>query len=147
MKKIVFTEAVYAIFVFLFLYTGISKLAHHGMFQGHLNSSAFPLLRNYSLFVSWFIPILELVIVLGLLVQRWRRPALWASFLLMLIFTVYIAVTLMIGGKLPCNCGGVITEMTWPQHLDFNIVLTILAAIGLFLRRGIQQYTLERKVI
>jgi len=37
--------------------------------------------------------------------------------------------------ELPCSCGGVLQEMSWQQHLVFNIVFTLLALLAAILER------------
>jgi len=32
---------------------------------------------------------------------------------------------------LPCSCGGVIRELSWRDHLFFNVCFTVLAAVGI----------------
>mgnify|MGYP001346109640 CR=1 FL=1 len=33
----------------------------------------------------------------------------------------------------PCSCGGVLLQMSWQQHLVFNIVASLLALAGITL--------------
>jgi len=37
--------------------------------------------------------------------------------------------------NLPCSCGGVLQQMTWNQHLIFNVVFTLLALFAIWLTR------------
>nr|WP_276834881.1 MauE/DoxX family redox-associated membrane protein [Chryseobacterium cucumeris] len=53
------------------------------------------------------------------------------SFVLMLIFTGYIALLLSKSKNLPCSCGGILEKMSWNQHLYFNIGCVTLSAIAL----------------
>jgi hypothetical protein len=38
---------------------------------------------------------------------------------------------LIVKNDLPCSCGGVIQQMTWQQHILFNVVFIILSRIGI----------------
>lgn len=133
LKKII-PFAVSIFFVILFCYAAISKVLDFENFQ--LQISASPLLNGFSQFLPYTIIIVE-VIIAGLLCYRKTRTiGLKGSFILMLIFTGYIALLLRTSKNLPCSCGGILEKMSWNQHLYFNIgcvVLTIIA-LGLNLK-------------
>ena len=93
-----------------------------------------PLLTNMSGFVSWFIPIIEIIIALLLAIPKYRLPGLYGSFALMTMFTAYIIAILNFSTKIPCSCGGVLELLGWKEHLVFNIVFVILAGIGIWLQ-------------
>ncbi len=114
--------------ILLFVYTAISKYSDMSGFQASLEES--PLIGQYSVPVSYLLPLLELIIAVLLLIPKTRLPGLFASFWLMLAFTLYIGYMLVFTPDLPCSCGGIISEMTWPQHLIFNIFFTLLAFAG-----------------
>ncbi|MFI8378863.1 MauE/DoxX family redox-associated membrane protein [Leeuwenhoekiella sp. NPDC079379] len=65
-----------------------------------------------------------------LLVSKTRRLGLLGSAVLMSVFTVYIAGMMLFIPELPCSCGGIINDLTWSQHLLFNLVFTALAIYG-----------------
>ena len=125
------TEIISAFFILLFVYTATSKLLTHKTFLISLNKS--PLLSIASGFLSWTIPAIEIAISILLFVPRFRRTGLLFSFSLMTLFTVYIAYMLMTSSHLPCSCGGVISKLTWQQHLWLNVFLTMLAASAIYL--------------
>jgi putative oxidoreductase len=54
----------------------------------------------------------------------------------MLLFTFYILYMLLFEKHLPCSCGGVLKEMTWKQHLVFNLFFTAIAFTGLKILPG-----------
>jgi len=101
----------------------------HETFIIQLNKS--PLLADYSGAVSWFIPLLELFITVLLLFRITRLPGLLASFSLMILFTFYIIAILGFSEYIPCSCGGILSKMTWGQHLVFNAAFCVLAVIGI----------------
>lgn len=86
---------------------------------------------SYAALVAWAIPLIELVISGLLFIPQKRGMGLYASFALMLVFTTYLSYMILFSSHLPCSCGGVLQQMTWPQHLWFNIGFTILAAAGI----------------
>ncbi|SHM57674.1 Methylamine utilisation protein MauE [Chitinophaga jiangningensis] len=129
MKKNWFVEIVAFLIAALFIYTGIMKFREHDVFRFAIGNT--PVLKPISSVLAWGLPALELVIAVLLLVPALRRKGLYAAFGLMIAFTVYIAANLIFASKLPCNCGGVLQQMTWPQHLVFNIVVTAAAGLAL----------------
>ena len=134
--KNTFIEIVCYLFILLFLYTGGMKLISHHNFYLALNDS--PLMYRYSAIVSWIIPILELAIVACLTIPKLKKIGLYASLILMALFTIYVAynVFFLTHMKRPCTCGGIIQDMSWSQHLVFNTVFTLLALLAtLFYRQ------------
>lgn len=129
MKKIWFVEIVAFLISALFIYTGIMKLREHDVFRFAIGNT--PVLKPMASALAWALPVLELLIAVLLLVPALRRKGLYAAFGLMIAFTIYIAANLVFASKLPCNCGGVLQQMTWPQHLVFNIVVTAAAGLAL----------------
>ena len=125
-----------ALFILLFVYTATSKLL--GMLAFHNTIAQFPLLQRYSLAISWFIPISELIIAVWLFFPLTRILGLYASLGLMTLFTVYIAFAMVYSSHLPCSCGGVISKMTWKQHLLFNLFFIGVAVTGIVLQRKYQ---------
>ncbi|MGC4038399.1 MAG: hypothetical protein QM764_20715 [Chitinophagaceae bacterium] len=134
--------------IFLFTYTGINKLIHHTLFYNTINIATG--IQPISVLIAWAVPVIELMIAIALFMAQINtrftgsklktynvelRTPLLASFIIMTIFTIYIAVMLGFSNKLPCSCGGVISELSWTQHLVFNIILSVLCYIGWRLAR------------
>lgn len=116
--------------IFLFTYTGISKLIdHEGFLSSILQSS---IIRNHAIILSWFIPALELLIAAMLLSEKYRKPGLLISLALMIIFTLYITYMILFVPHLPCSCGGVLKELSWSNHILFNSVFILLIITALF---------------
>lgn len=122
-------ELIVAALLILWIYTGISKLYDFQNFKSQLEKS--PFIANYSTLIAYTLPIGEVLLGLLLVLKFTRRIALFISFGLMLAFTGYIYIMLHFAYDLPCSCGGVISKMTWNQHLWFNIGYTLLALIGI----------------
>ena len=123
-------EIITAIFILLFVYMATSKLLSHQKFVISLNKS--PLLSFASGLLSWTIPAIELLISILLFLPYYRKLGLLASFAIMILFTVYIAYTLIASSHLPCSCGGMISTLNWQQHLWLNVFLTLLAATAIY---------------
>lgn len=131
------------LFIILFAHTGFSKLFDIDTFQFAMWKAE--LLRPYYIPLSYTIPITEIVISIllafsyikiGKLKFPSRKIGLFASLLLMLSFTGYLGYSLLFhAGHLPCTCGGIISGMTWKQHLVFNVVFSLLAFRAILLNR------------
>ena len=127
------TEIISAFFILLFVYTATSKLLSHQTFVINLKKS--PLIAFASGFLSWAIPSIEIIIAVLLFFPRFRRLGLLASFGLMTVFTIYIAYMLLTSSHLPCSCGGVISKLSWKEHLWLNVLFSVLAAFSLCLQQ------------
>jgi hypothetical protein len=125
-----FTDLIAALFILLFVYTASSKLMQLQHFMDVLKNS--PLVGDYAGSISVVLPLIELVTAILLFLPRTRKEGLLLSLLLMILFTVYISYMLLFNAHLPCSCGGVISRLSWKEHLLFNVVLTVIAAITVF---------------
>jgi len=126
-------EIIAALFILLFLYTGISKIREHTSFRIALSQS--PLLGSTAGLLSWLLPITEIITASLLLFPITRKHGLMISLGLMSLFTIYIAFMVFFIPSLPCSCGGVLKELNWNQHLSFNIFFTALSIIALWLTK------------
>lgn len=115
--------------IFLFTYTGVTKLIGHSFFKSSILQS--PIISNYATVISWLIPLLELSIVVMLSFAKYRQKGLLFSLLLMTVFTVYIIYMILFIPHLPCSCGGILKELSWSSHLLFNSFLVLLILISL----------------
>lgn len=123
-------ELTAALFILLFVYTGITKLIDQNSFRGVISRS--PLIGQWATFLSWTLPIIELSAALLLLIPKTKKLGLWISLGLMILFTGYIGYMLLFSDHLPCSCGGVLQQLTWLQHLEFNILFTLLSALSIW---------------
>lgn len=115
--------------IFLFTYTGISKLIDHDNFYTSIMLS--PVIHAQASIIVWLVPVVELLIVTLLFSSKYRQTGLICSLLLMIVFTVYIAYMVFLIKDLPCSCGGVIKELSWSNHILFNSVFILLITISL----------------
>jgi uncharacterized membrane protein YphA (DoxX/SURF4 family) len=121
-------------FILLFIYAATSKLIDFETFTVQLAQS--PLLSAYTASIAWLVPAIEIAIAVLLSFPQFRTPALYAAFTLMVMFTAYIFIILNYSDFIPCSCGGVLEELSWTQHLIFNIVFIALAAFALFFSKN-----------
>jgi putative oxidoreductase len=122
-----------ALLILLFLYTAASKLAGIEAFTSFMVEVGFN--RFWSVAFAWIVPLSEMGVVILLFFQNTRLAGLYASFLFMLVFTVYTGYMLMFVPDRPCSCGGVIASLTWPQHLIFNVFFLTLSLIAVWLQK------------
>jgi hypothetical protein len=121
-----------SLFIFLFVYTAVSKLFQFELFQSTLYKS--PLIGERAGFIAYSLPVIELFVAALLFFNRTLNFGFYLSFLLMVLFTAYISYMLLFEKNLPCSCGGILYILTWRQHLIFNCLFTGLAFIGILCR-------------
>lgn len=131
MKKTVIIEVICFLFIVLFMYAAIIKLLDYEKFKAQIGQS--PLLTAFSGWVVWVVPMIEIVLALLLMTQRFRLMALYGAFNLMIIFTAYIVAILQFSEYVPCSCGGVLTRLGWTEHLIFNMFFVLLGLMGIIL--------------
>jgi uncharacterized membrane protein YphA (DoxX/SURF4 family) len=133
MKRSAIAEIIALGFVTLFLYTGISKLIDYTTFKEQIALS--PILQPIAPFMAWILPLVEIVVAIQLFIPSWRLKGLYASFALMIIFTIYVGILLLTNVHLPCSCGGIIALLSWKQHLLVNSICVGLVLFGISLER------------
>lgn len=113
-------------YVFLFAYTGYSKLLDHVPFTRGI--ARVPVLGHFPEAIGWGVPILELVLALGMVVpkERVQRVSFGISVILMAIFTLYLLLMVSLVKEKLCHCGGVIGSLGWTEHLMFNAAILAL---------------------
>lgn len=110
--------------IFVFAYTGLDKLIHHEFFRVQLLSHH--LLKNYSILISWGLPIVEVIVALLMFFHTSRRIGLLIGLSLMCVFTAYLLYLVKTTPHLPCSCAGIFSFMSWNTHIIFNIVCALL---------------------
>lgn len=130
------------LFILLFVYTATNKLMHLGQFQDRLER--FPFISPYSIWISFWIPFIELVIAGLLLFPKYVLAALYASFALLFLFTVYIITVLQFSDSIPCSCGGALSSLGWKDHILFNVSLMSLALLGILVIRKSKKQALNQ---
>ncbi|WP_413513612.1 MauE/DoxX family redox-associated membrane protein [Myroides odoratus] len=118
-------------FVLLFVYAATSKLLAFDTFSVQLTQS--PIVSTYGHRIAYLILLIEFTVALLLVNKRTRRIGLYLSYGLMVAFTFYIYLSINYSDFIPCSCGGILEKMDWNTHLWFNIGVSILALIALYL--------------
>lgn len=126
-------EVICLLFVLLFVYAAVSKLMDFENFQVQLAQS--PTLSSYASWISYFVPALELLIALFLVIPRLRNWGLFAALSLMMMFSSYIFIVLHYSSFIPCSCGGILEKMSWNVHLIFNLLFVLFAIIAIVLQK------------
>lgn len=147
MKRKIALEGIISLLILLFLYTGLTQLLAYKYFHGNIYNQ--PIFQWSKPILVYAVPGAQLLIVAALLFERTRLKALWASLILLSIFTVYIAMILLnMLARVPCSCGGVISSFTWPQHLMFNLFFIILNIIAiLMMKKRIPETTANAQMV
>ena len=136
MTRKIMIEVICSLLILLFLYTSLSKWLDFKGFTGDMYNQPFS--HKIAPIIIWTLPAMELLIVLALLFEKTRRAGLWASLILMLLFTIYtILVLSRFFSRVPCSCGGVIKRLSWSQHLFFNLFFVGISIAGIILRRSV----------
>lgn len=135
MKKSILTEVLTSLLILLFLYASISKYIDFAAFKRSMHHQPFPFWLS-TIFI-WTVPPIEISIAVLLIVPFTRLAGLYASLVLMSLFTFYIAgILLHFFPYVPCSCGGVISRLSWGQHLVFNVFFLLVAYLSILLTTG-----------
>lgn len=146
MKKKIALEGIVSMLILLYLYTGLTQVLSFRFFYGNIFNQ--PIFQWSKPVLVYLIPASQLLIAGGLLFERTRKFALWASLGLLTVFTTYILLIILNAlARVPCSCGGVISSFTWPQHLVFNLFFLLINVTALFLRRPTQQAQVQTQLM
>lgn len=124
-------DVISALFILLFLYAAVTKIMDYQRFSIELAKS--PILNAISKYVSIMVPLTEFIIVMLLLIKRTQYFALYACLCLMAMFSFYILMILNFSEYIPCSCGGILENMTWREHFEFNLGFIFLAIAAILL--------------
>lgn len=124
-------EIISYLFIILFIYAAVGKLLDFEQFRAQIGQSS--LFDAFADYIAWGVPVLEILVSLLFFFPKLRLTGLWASFTLLVIFSIYIMFVLSFADSIPCSCGGVIASLSWSQHLIFNIGFVFLAILGISL--------------
>jgi hypothetical protein len=116
-------------FILLFCYAAISKVFEFENFQVQIAQS--PLLSSYAVMITYGILFLELLVCCFLIFDKTRFIGLYGSYILMVLFSIYIYLILNYSEFIPCSCGGILEKMDWHTHLIFNLICVLIAVIAL----------------
>ena len=119
------------LFIVLFAYAGLTKLLEGHLFYDSIRNS--PILGGKAMasLASWALPLSELAVALLLIWKKTRLIGLYGAAVLMLLFTGYTLAIVFFAPYRPCSCGGVISLLSWEQHLVLNAILLLLALMAI----------------
>lgn len=127
-------DLIAAVCALLFFYAAISKLIDYEQSKHAMFKQLFS--RDVAVVLVWLVPVTELMVVLLLLIKRTRLKGLCAFLLMMILFTLYIAIAMSgVFGRKPCGCGGVFKNMGYWTHLGFNLIFIVMAILGIALEK------------
>lgn len=126
--------------IILFMYTGVSKLIEYNKFVFQMQRVPLPLIQKLAPTLGWVVPIIEIALVIMLYFDKSRFMGLIGSITLLVSFETYIiwmkSLEIQFGIRLPCTCGGIISNMGWTEHLIFNAIFIILLVISIYFDRA-----------
>lgn len=114
-------------FIFLFVYTGFSKLMDNQSLLTTLKNAPLFLNTLFGNFLSWVVPIVEILLAMMIGFKKTSQSGWLGIMTLMTIFTLYTAWIVLVSSYQPCTCGGLMSLLSWKQHLIFNLVSLALA--------------------
>jgi hypothetical protein len=132
LRKNTILEVISSLLIILFIYTALSKLSGYKTFTIQLSKS--PFITSYAGSIAWSLPAGEILISLLLVFKRTRLIGLYASFFTMSLFTAYLMIMLKFSYHIPCSCGGVLQNLSWNEHIVFNVFFIIIAGAGALLK-------------
>ena len=130
-------SATIALLIILWFYAALTKVVDYNNFVATLSRS--PLIDQFANTIGWTLLTVEFGIVLLLFFPKLQALGLYASALLLIVFTGYILYMLSYVPHLPCSCGGIIQQLSWKQHLIFNVAFILITIFGIRSFRAIHQ--------
>ncbi len=135
MKRTLIVELIAFLLMLLFLFASVSKWLAFKTFIGDINNQPFP--NWLTPWITNLLPPIEVLIVLALMFERTRTAGFYASLILMMAFSIYSAAVLLhFFDYVPCSCGGIIKNLSWPENLVLNLFFVCISIAGLVLRRN-----------
>ncbi|MEI9912231.1 MAG: MauE/DoxX family redox-associated membrane protein [Bacteroidota bacterium] len=129
-KKHLVAEFSIALLILLFGYTAISKAIDIRVFRHALAES--PVTQHGAAVAAWLTISAEAAIVLLLFFFYDKADGIVFVFCYAILF---YALPLMYGivcRHLPCGCGGVMSKMSWKQHILFNLFFLIVNGVAIW---------------
>ncbi|WP_368856059.1 MauE/DoxX family redox-associated membrane protein [Gelidibacter salicanalis] len=137
--KRVLTEIISLILILLFAYAGVTKFLEGKMFYNNIRNSPIFGGETIATIVAIVIPVGEIVTSFLIAWRRTRLIGLYGALVLMLLFTGYTVTLLFFTNTVPCSCGGIISLLSWEQHLMFILVLLLLTILNIAISKPIEK--------
>lgn len=120
--------------IILWAYAAYSKLSDLNNFKHAMMTQVFP--KWISRILIYLVPLSEIIIIVLLLITNTRLIGMYASLFMMVAFTIYVGGAVFeLYDRRPCACGGLFARLGWEKHLKVNIVLTLIAVVGVLLMK------------
>ena len=118
--------------IILWAYAAYSKLSDIKKFRQAMLTQVLP--KRIAKLLVVLVPLSEIVLIVLLLFSETRLLGMYASFFMMLAFTLYVGGAVFgMYERRPCACGGLFGRLGWEKHFKVNIVLTLIALFGVIL--------------
>ena len=119
------------LFILIWAYASFPKFLNMTRFKYIMQSQIIPKWLANILYL--LLPPFEIGVMFLLFFNKTRLIGMQMTFLLMLIFTIYIGGAAFNFYKLHlCPCGKLFSKLSWMNHFLVNLVLTILALVGVY---------------
>ncbi|RVT99736.1 hypothetical protein EOD41_14930 [Mucilaginibacter limnophilus] len=116
--------------IILWVYAVAAKMRDFQRYAYEMQQQVFS--AKLATFLAYALPLAELLAVIMLIAESTVFAGLALSAMLLLAFTGYSAAVLLHWfPKIPCPCGGLISELSWLQHLLFNLSFLLLTLISI----------------
>lgn len=133
--KILLADIFSGILLIVFLYTSLSKFRELNSFRFVLEQSS--ILKPFAYILYWLLPLVEFILAVLLFIPATRVKAIYFSLFLLALFIVYLSYMLSLPSRLRiCNCGGIISSLSWEKHILLNFILLIMGITALILYRS-----------
>jgi hypothetical protein len=92
-----------------------------------------PILRPYASGLAYIVPITELIVCILLAIPKTKLIGYYASLILLCSFTGYLIYTIVTLPSLPFLTGGVVSTLSWNNHLILNIAFILFTTHAIYL--------------
>lgn len=127
------------LFILLFVYAGVIKLLEGKMFYNNIRNSPFFGGETLAAIAAIVIPVCEIAIAFLIAWRRTRLIGFYGALAIIFLFTGYTVAILFFATTVPCSCGGIISLLSWKQHLVFNLVLLLLTILSIAFLKPIKK--------
>ncbi|MCC4228622.1 MauE/DoxX family redox-associated membrane protein [Zunongwangia profunda] len=122
-------------FILLLSYAALSKITEGNSLYTSLMNAPLYLSAKLAAVGQWLIPITELVLAISISFKSTRRIGYLSIALLFILLSVYTGWIIWFLPNKPCSCGGLISLLSWKQHVVFNLVNLILSLVAWYLTK------------
>mgnify|MGYP000909746343 CR=1 FL=1 len=126
-------EIIAALFAGIWAYASVSKVISHNKLIAVLYTT--DLFGGYTIYLSYLVPALELILSVLIISPVTRSAGLIASLAYLLLLSAYLLYMILFTPVLPCTCVGLISSFTWLQHFWLNCILMPGASVTIFIHR------------